>query len=129
MIAIDTNVVVRLLVGDHLAQTRQARRLLERHEVAVVTTVLLESEWVLRAGYGFSRGQIAAALRAFLGLPNVNSDAPAVIAHALNAFDDGLDFADALHLALASKATDFFTFDRQLAKAAKGGPKVALVPA
>lgn len=52
MIALDTNVVVRLLVDDHPQQTRRARRLLEARPVIILPTVLLESEWVLRGATG-----------------------------------------------------------------------------
>jgi hypothetical protein len=39
---------------------------------------------------------------------------------ALDAFDKGLGFADALHLARSSRASGFATFDQRLAKRAKG---------
>ena len=52
-------------------------------------------------------------------------DRDAVLA-ALDAFDAGLDFADALHVARSTRATTFATFDRQLARRAKG---LALSPA
>lgn len=44
---------------------------------------------------------------------------------ALEAFDKGLDFADALHVARSSRASSFATFDQKLAKRAKG---LALAP-
>ena len=91
--------------------------------------MLLESEWVLRSAYGFGRADIARAFRGFLGLPNVAPEAPAAVASALDAYDSGLDFADALHLAMTPRAKAFFTFDRRLMKAARGaGFVVASVP-
>ena len=129
MIAIDTNVLVRLVVADDAEQARRARKLVEGNDVVVATTVLLESEWVLRSGYGFDRADISLAFRRFLGLPNVAPDAPAAVAAALDAYDAGLDFADALHLAAAPRAKAFFTFDRRLVKVAKGsGFIVTAVP-
>lgn len=126
MIAIDTNVLVRLVVGDDARQARRARTLLENNEVVVATTVLLEAEWVLRSAYGFEPAQIAGAFRRFLGLPRVAPESPAVVAQALDAYDAGLDFADALHLSATPEADAFFTFDRRLARAAKGS--VSVVP-
>ena len=126
MIAIDTNVLVRLVVADDPAQARRARKLVEKNEVVVATTVLLKAEWVLRSAYGFDRTQIAGAFRRFLGLPQVAPDAPAAIAQALDAYDAGLDFADALHLAATPQADSFFTFDRRLARAAR--ESVSMVP-
>lgn len=44
-------------------------------------------------------------------------------------YDKGMDFADALHLASAHKATAFFTFDRSLVRdARRAGVAVELVP-
>jgi predicted nucleic acid-binding protein len=126
VIAIDTHVLVRLVVGDDPRQARRARKLLENHDVVVATTVLLEAEWVLRSAYGFDRIQIAGAFRRFLGLPQVAPDSPAAVARALDAYDAGLDFADALHLAATPKAETFFTFDRRLARTAK--ESVSMVP-
>ena len=44
---------------------------------------------------------------------------------AVDAFDKGLDFADALHLARSSRVSGFATFDQRLAKRAKS---LALAP-
>lgn len=126
MIAIDTNVLVRLLVADDPAQARRARKLIERNDVVVSATVLLEAEWVLRSAYRIDRAQIEAAFRRFLGLPRVSPDSPAAVALALDSYRAGLDFADALHLASTPDADAFFTFDRRLARAAGRG--VSMVP-
>lgn len=129
MIGIDTNVLVRLLVEDDAAQARRARRLVEKSEVLVASTVLLEAEWVLRSAYGIEAVAISAAFRRFLGLPNVTSDLPAALSEALDRYDDGYDFADALHLASAHMVSAFYTFDRRLVRRAKGGRlRVAAVP-
>ncbi len=48
-----------------------------------------------------------------------------VVLVAVDAFDKGLDFADALHLARSSRASRFATFDQRLAKRARG---LALAP-
>lgn len=119
MNAIDTNVVVRYLTGDHPTQSAKARALIEGAPAFVATTVMLESEWVLRSAYGYARDDVARALRAFAGLPTVTvADAPAV-ADALDLSEAGMDFADALHLRLSAGCARFVTFDRKLAKSAK----------
>lgn len=114
MIAIDTNVLVRVLTNDHPEQSPWARALLEDHEVFVALTVLLETEWVLRSAYRFAPERIYAALRAFAGLPQVRIEAPDCLAQALDRAEAGLDFADALHLYAASQAEAFVTFDARL---------------
>ena len=101
MLAIDTNILVRYLTGDHPAQAARARALVEGEDVFVSTTVLLESEWVLRSAYGFSAREVCAALRAFAGLPTVTLEDSALIATALKSAEAGVDFADALHLGRA----------------------------
>ena len=118
MLAIDTNVVVRYLAGDHPRQSATARELIRGNDVFVCTTVLLEAEWVLRSIYGYAPARLAKALTAFAGLPRVKLEDPRLIAKALDWMDSGLDFADALHLARAEGWEAFVTFDRRLAKAA-----------
>jgi len=119
MIALDTNVVVRLLTADHPRQAARARALVEAGPVFLAKTVMLESEWVLRSGYGFAEGAIAAAFRALLGLPEVTIEDPRVLARALDWYESGLDFADALHLASSEAAESFATFDKSLVRRTK----------
>ena len=119
MLAIDTNVIVRYLTGDHPEQSLQARVLIDHHDVFVGTTVLLETEWVLRSAYGYRPSQVGEALRAFAGLPRVSLEDPVLAATALAWMAKGMDFADALHLAKAEGCTAFVSFDRRLAKTAK----------
>ena len=116
MIAVDTNVLVRLVTADDEGQTRRATALFEREEVFLCKTVLLETEWVLRFSYGLDGPAILRALRGVAGLPGVTvEDAPAVVL-AFALMEDGVDFADALHLASARKAAGFATFARRLAR-------------
>ncbi len=73
VIAIDTIVVVRFLVNDDREQARRARALIDGEDVFVATTVLLETESVLRSAYQLSRQELFDALRAFLDLPRVSA--------------------------------------------------------
>lgn len=120
MRAIDTNVVVRFLTGDDPAQAKAARKAIEAGEILVPITVWLESEWVLRSGYSFTPQQIAAGFLGLAGLPTVATDEPQVLAAAIDWLREGMDFADALHLAKAQGCEAFLSFDRKLAKAARG---------
>jgi predicted nucleic-acid-binding protein len=119
MIAIDTNVVVRFLVNDDPEQARRARRLIESESVFLSTSVLLETEWVLRAAYQRPRAPVLAMLRAFLGLPSVIAQDLRVAITALEWAERGMDFADALHLAGCPSCDAFATFDRALSKMAR----------
>lgn len=112
MIAVDTNVVIRFLVDDHPAEGRRARRVFENHRVHLPESVILESEWVLRAVYGFSLEDISKAFRALLRLPAVTVDDRTGVLQVLDWFDEGFDFADALHY-IRSAGLELKTFDRK----------------
>jgi predicted nucleic-acid-binding protein len=119
MLAIDTNLVVRYLTADHPEQSPKARTLIDSESVYVCTTVLLESEWVLRSVYNFTPVDVAKALRAFGGLPNVTLEDPTLAANAIGWMARGIDFADALHLGKAQGCDAFVSFDRRFVNAAK----------
>ena len=129
MIAVDTNVVVRLLTGDDPGQARRARTLFDRETVFLSKTVLLESEWVLRRLYGFAAERILDALAALIALPNVRCEDDAAIADALQWSAQGIDFADALHCASAPSADQFASFDARLVKRARRIVDVRVVAA
>ena len=129
MKALDTNVLARFFVDD--ADDSQAARqrpaavaaLSERSFVSV--TVLLELEWVMRGFYELPARDIGRVLRALAGIEHVTLEDRDAVLVALDAHEQGLDFADALHLARSSRATGFATFDQRLAKRAKA---LALAP-
>ena len=116
--AIDTNVVVRFLTGDDPAQHKRASKLIDAGGIFIATSVLLEAEWVLRSAYGFPAARIVEALRGLAGLRGVTLEDAALAAQALDWAEQGLDFADALHLGRAQDCTAFVSFDRKLARAA-----------
>lgn len=119
MRAIDTNVVVRFLTADHPREFKRARAEIEAGDVFVPNTVCLETEWVLRSAYGLTPEEIANGLRGLAGLPGVSVEKPGQLAAALDAMVEGMDFADALHLAQSESCRSFLTFDRKLSKSAK----------
>lgn len=129
MLAIDTNIVVRFLRGDDPEQAARARTLLETQAVLLISTVLLESEWVLRNGYRLDRSHVIEVLRAFAYLPNVQLQEPDRVARAFVWAQGGMDFADALHLAAAKDCEAFVTFDRRLTRTADAvGASAARAP-
>ncbi|MGU9982028.1 type II toxin-antitoxin system VapC family toxin [Phreatobacter sp. HK31-P] len=118
MIAIDTNVVVRILVDDEPAAVARAKRLLEGNRVFVPHSVLMETEWVLRSTYGYSKDRIVHGLTAFLGLHQVEVTDKVRLAEAMEWWAEGMDLADALHLIAAADCDSLATFDRQFIRAA-----------
>jgi len=119
MLAIDTNPVVRYLTGDHPQQSAKARAAIDGKEVFVGTTVMLETEWVLRSAYGFDAKRVCKALRGLCGLPNVVLEDPELVAFALDRMDDGMDFVDSLHLGRAASCDAFLTSDQRFVRSAK----------
>ena len=119
MVAVDTNVLVRLVIADHAAQAARAAAVFRSGPVFIAKSVLLEAEWVLRYSYQLGVEAILRSLQAVLGLENVSVEDPKAIAAALRLFEGGLDFADALHIASSAPAERFVTFDARLVKRAK----------
>jgi predicted nucleic acid-binding protein len=118
MAALDTNVVVRLIVGDDVKQARAAEKLVASEPCTIAASVLMECEWVLRGSYRLQPALIAQSLRDLLALRNIDAMDPVLTQHALHGYEAGLDFADALHAAQRRDGERFATFDRQLARRA-----------
>lgn len=130
MIAVDTNVLVRIVTRDDKGQARRAVRALRGKPLFVAKTVLLETEWVLRHAYELDRLTVAQVFRRVLGYARAEVEDRPTVVDAVAAYADGFDFADALHLASGREADGFLTFDRRLARRAAGGgpgPKVVLL--
>lgn len=125
MVAIDTNVAVRLLVNDDPAQTKQAADLFTAHQIFIPKTVVLETEWVLRGAYQLERTKVNTALRSLLSLKQVVVEDETALFAALDRHAKGMDFADALHVASSARADRFATFDASLKKRAR---EMSLVP-
>ena len=62
MVAVDTNVLVRLLTNDHAAQAARAAAVFQSGPVFIPKSVLLETEWVLRYSYGLNTAAILRAM-------------------------------------------------------------------
>ncbi len=127
MIAVDTNLLVRLLAEDDPAQAERAARLFAENEIFIPKTVMLETEWVLRHAYEIDRKGILEAFYRLMGLANVKLEDPHVVDVAVSWYTDGMDFADALHLGSSGKVEGFATFDRSLLRKAERVSTVNLI--
>lgn len=114
-VAVDTNILVRAVVGDDKMQAESAARLLRSADlVAVAVSSLCELVWVLRSRYGFSTLQVSAAIRALIGAANVEVD-HLTAAAGLTMLDAGGDFADGV-IAYEGRwlgAETFVSFDKK----------------
>jgi|SRR2546422_5699599 len=122
--SLDTNVLVRLVVKDNDQQTQVAAKLLEKHakkseSLFVPVTVVLELEWVLRSRYKFTKAEVILVLSSLLMTFELVFESEGALEQALASYEEGgADYADCLHLALATKekALPFLTFDVDAAK-------------
>jgi predicted nucleic-acid-binding protein len=125
LIALDTNVLARLLVRDDEAQAARARRLLETctesGETCLVSNpVLCELEWVPESVYHASRAEIASAVQALLSTPPFQVEDTQPTERALGAYAKGKgDFSEYLlcQVGRTRGARTTSTFDRDLRKA------------
>lgn len=119
-IAIDTNVLVRLLVRDDEAQFAAACRLVTdaaqaRQPILIMLCALLETEWVLRSRYKLDKTAISGAFARLLESGDVEFEHEPTVEEALHLWGQHAraDFADCLLNARAAHLgrTRFVTFD------------------
>lgn len=131
--AIDTNVLVRVLVRDPsaVAQCAAAERLVAQASASgepllVTLCVLLETEWVLRSCYQVDRASMTAAVIAMLETPGIEFEHAPTVEEALYLFGQypSADFADCLLVARAMHlgSDRFLTFDAGAAKLPRAEP-------
>lgn len=116
MIAIDTNVLVQAFWGENSFQAEKADALLTDENIFIPISVILETEWVLRSRYKVPKARIIDTFHALMASENVEIGNEDALNNACSLCAFGLDFADALHLALSDKADKFMTFDRLFSK-------------
>ena len=124
MKALDTKVVVRLLVKDDAGQARQVYKLFKQAEsdqqrLFVPILVVLETFWVLQAVYDVKDLDILAALSDLLLMPVLLFEAQSVLHTFIEAAKgSNLDLADLLiaHSAQGQQCETVLTFDKKAAK-------------
>jgi predicted nucleic-acid-binding protein len=119
MLAVDTNVLVRLLTRDDAEQVNAAEAFVSRG-AWVSHLVLAETFWVLDSVYGLTRAQIATAIEMLLNHRELSLQDADVVTAALDHYRrrPAVEFSDCLVLEIARKAGHLpvATFDRNFAK-------------
>ena len=119
MLAVDTNVLVRLLVRDDAKQAKAADQFIATG-AWVSHLVLAETLWVLQAVYNRNSAQIAAALNLLLEHESLVLQDAETVRAALVQFQlkPSLGFSECLVLEIARKVghLPLGTFDKALAK-------------
>jgi predicted nucleic-acid-binding protein len=120
MRAVDTNVVVRLIVRDDPRQTSSAEHFI-RGGVWLSLLGFAETIWVLGATYGFRSPELISSIEMLLRERDLVVQDAEIVTAALDLFREkpSLGFSDCLMLELARKAghLPLGTFDRKLARA------------
>jgi predicted nucleic-acid-binding protein len=119
MRSVDTNIIVRFLTHDDESQFQLAKVVFGGGDVWIAKTVLLETVWVLRSKYLFTPHAAIRAVRELLGIDGVAVEDVNAVERALSLVDQGIDFADALHLASRPDGAHFITFDEAFVRKAK----------
>jgi predicted nucleic-acid-binding protein len=118
---VDTNVLIRHLTGDPVAQARKATAALRAAERLLVSDIVFaECIFVLESFYEAPRAQVATAMRALLAMPAVAVADAAILLRALEVYEEqGLHFAEAQLVAAAetSGVGHVLSFDRDLNRA------------
>ena len=131
MIAIDTNILVRLFINDDAAQAKRASALFDEYadqddSLWIADIVLIELVWALDRSYGRSREEIVKALRALAGNATVLIESADCLSPAMALYSEGPPgFADCLLAVKAEHAgcDALRSFDRKM----RGLPGVKLL--
>ncbi len=126
----DTNVLVRVLVGDDAEQGKAAAAVLKKADVVAISiSALCELAWVLSRGYKTSAENIAASIRHFINASNVVVNRPLAEA-GLALLDAGGDFADGViaHEGYWLGAETFVSFDKKAVKLVEASGGMARLP-
>ncbi len=119
MRAIDTNVLVRLIVRDDIRQTEAAETFVAKG-AWISQLVLAEATWVLQSVYDLDNRRVANAVEMLLNHRDLTVQDADVVQAALNAFRrrPALGFSDCLIVEIARKAghLPLGTFDRGLGR-------------
>lgn len=118
MIALDTNVLVRVFVNDKSIQTELARNLVKDKKVFLPTVVQAEFFWVLRQSIKLEKTNIIKALTMLKNNPDYLLEQEANFAKALTLYEaSNADFSDYLIVSeCQNRNVTLWTFDKKLSK-------------
>jgi predicted nucleic-acid-binding protein len=115
---VDTNVLIRFLIGDDPPKAAKAKALMQRVEggdeaVDLVEGVVVETVWTLERHYKVPRLDIAQRLAAILSYPGIRSRSRGLLLQALQTYATlNVDFVDCLLAARSKDRSAFvYTFD------------------
>ena len=120
---IDTNIIIRFLVGDHAEHLKESLKIFEaiekrQLEVEILDTVLMEALFVLTKFYKLPKQEVVNDLKSILALGGVVNANKIILSDALTLYvDKNIDFVDAL-ICTKSKLQGYgyISFDKDIKK-------------
>jgi predicted nucleic acid-binding protein len=120
---LDTNILLRFLLGDVPKQSAEARKLIEQPRIWHVSVLSIAEIVFILEGKGFSRSEIKQNIAVLSSYPNLYM-ARAIVDPALELYvtHPALSFIDTclVHEASAEQADPLLTFDQKLARQVPG---------
>lgn len=122
MIALDTNLWARAILGDDPRQSRAARKAIKEASegpgIFLPILVFVELAWVLKAGPGWDVARVHEALGRLLNMEGVEVEAAPLAREALALSTGAVGLADNLLSLVARErgCSKLLTFDARLAK-------------
>lgn len=123
MIALDTNVLIRLITEDEPQQVKVVQDVMmmaENHKIKIIilSEVLIETVWVLESAYDCSRDEISMYLENILAIETLFFPDFSVIQKAVEQYKVKGDFADLVIIGQSknNNAEKLITFDKKLQK-------------
>lgn len=120
---IDTNIIIRFLVGDHAEHLAQSSAIFQRIEhgdieVYILESVLMEAFFVLTKFYKLSKEEVINDLKRILSLEGVINDDKLLLFETLSIIENkNIDFVDALLCARQSlQGVEILSFDNDIKK-------------
>lgn len=123
---IDTNIIIRFLVGDHAEHLAQSSAIFERVEqceieVHILESVIMEVFFVLTKFYKLPKNEVINDLKRILSLEGVVNDDKLLLFETLSIIENkNIDFVDALLCAKKRlQGFDILSFDNDIKKCSK----------
>lgn len=121
-ILLDTNLLLRFLIGDNPKKANAVKLLLKtsRQQLTVTDMAFAELAWVMVSFYGFEKGKIIAKLASILDIESIKASKK-LLRHSLVIYArHNIDFIDAYHAAFMKlKSYDaIYSYDKDFDKVA-----------
>lgn len=116
--SLDTNILVRLVVGDHPTLSPAAADLVRNNDCHLSVIALAEMGYVLMSVYDATIQDVAVGARKLVALPTVEVENAVRVLKAVQAAESGMDWFDAMLWAALPNDCTLATFDRKFANRA-----------